>query len=361
MIKKEAALSLKDESTDARIKVVGLGGGGCNTVNRMIQENIQGVEFIAVNTDAQALLQSEASVRLRIGDRVTKGRGVGGDPVKGAKAAEESQDEIANALQNAELVFITAGMGGGTGTGAAPIAAEIVKNSGALTVAVVTKPFTFEGARRRMVAEEGIARLKDKVDTLLVIPNDRLLSICDKKLSLSSAFRAADEALRQGIQGIAEFVQIPGDLNLDFEDVRAIMSDAGQALMAIGQGSGESRAVDAARSAITSPLLDVSIEGATGVIWNITGDDSLTLFEVSEAAQIISKAVDPNANIIWGRVIDPKMNGDVKITIIATGFNAKSEKMLAEDNIIRRLPTRTYEETDDLDIPPFLRRARAVT
>jgi cell division protein FtsZ len=342
----------------AVIKVIGAGGGGSNAVNRMIQEKIQGVEFVAVNTDAQALVRSEAPIRIRIGDKITKGLGVGGDPTKGTKAAEESRQELAEVVAGADMVFITAGMGGGTGTGSAPVIAEIAREGGALTIGIVTKPFSFEGARRRQAAEEGLARLKDKVDTLIVIPNDRLLAICDKKASMEDALRMADDVLRQGIQGISELITTPGEINLDFADVRAIMSEAGSALMAIGRGSGESRAVDAAKAAISSPLLDVSIEGAKGVLFNVTGGPDLTLFEVHEASEIISKAVDPDANIIFGQVIDSRMEGEVKITVIATGFEQRPRANQYGGARLRPVNAPkppSLESTEDFDIPPFLR------
>jgi cell division protein FtsZ len=356
-----------NEDRQANLKVVGVGGGGCNAINRMILERIQGVQFIAVNTDAQALLRSEAPLRIRIGDKVTQGLGAGGDPAKGEKAAKESQDDLLETLRDADMVFITAGMGGGTGTGAAPIVAEMAKEVGALTVAVVTKPFAFELSKRRQVAEDGIQRLQEQVDTLIVIPNDRLLAITDKRLPLADAFRMADDVLRQGIQGISELITVPGDINLDFADVKTVMTNAGQALMAIGWGEGEDRASIAARQAIASPLLDVSIDGATGVLYNITADESLSIQEVDEAAQIIAKAVDPGANIIFGTVTDPRMEGKIKITLIATGF--KGTTMGARpldlpgqgpDDIIRRLNPQSLEEPSELDIPPFLRRARTI-
>ncbi|MBI4496935.1 MAG: cell division protein FtsZ [Chloroflexi bacterium] len=355
------------EENPAQIKVIGVGGSGCNAVNRMIEENIRGVDFIAVNTDAQALLRSQASTRMRIGDKLTKGLGAGGDPGKGAKAAEESREDLYNLVQGADMVFITAGMGGGTGTGAAPVVAEVAREAGALTVAVVTRPFGFEGARRKGVADEGISRLKDQVDTLIVIPNDRLLTISDKKVTLAQAFKMADDVLLQGIQGISELITVPGEINLDFADVRTIMSSAGQALMAIGRGSGEQRAVAAAKAAIASPLLDVSIDGATGVLFNVTGDESLTLFEVNEAAQIIAGAVDPDANIIFGTVCDPRLEGEVKITIIATGFrnglapvhNGNGKKIVEEDVMRHVNPRTAFQDNADLDIPPFIRRHRA--
>lgn len=351
---------LRDLEGSALIKVIGVGGGGSNAVDRMIQEKIRGVQFITVNTDAQALVRSEAPNRIRIGDKLTKGLGVGGDPAKGAKAAEESRDELLEALKDADMVFVCAGMGGGTGTGASPVIAEIARESGALTIGVVTKPFSFEGARRRMLAEDGIARLKEKVDTLIMIPNDRLLHICDKKTTMDAALRTADDVLRQGIQGISELITIPGEINLDFADVKAIMSEAGSALMAIGRGVGDTRAVDAARAAISSPLLDVSIDGAKGVLFNITGGTDLTLFEVNEAADVVAKAVDPDANIIFGQVIDPRMDGEVKITIIATGFDQKAGKAMPMSEKIRQIAPRTYDNDDDLDIPPFLRKGSTI-
>jgi cell division protein FtsZ len=322
----------------------------------MLQEDIRGVDFIAVNTDAQALMRSEAPNRLRIGDKLTRGLGVGGDPALGMQAAEESKGELQEAFQGADMVFVCAGMGGGTGTGAAPILAGIAKESGALTVGVVTRPFSFEGSKRRMVAEDGIARLKEKVDTLIIIPNDRLLQICDKKSSIEAAFRTADDVLRQGIQGISELITTPGEINLDFNDVRTIMTEAGSALMAIGRGSGESRAVEAAKAAVTSPLLDISIEGAKGVLLNITGGPDMTLFEVHEASEIIAKAVDPDANIIFGTVIDHRMQDEVKITVIATGFDGRTIRASSTSEKIRQLPLRALGETEDLDIPPFLRK-----
>ncbi|MBI2303655.1 MAG: cell division protein FtsZ [Chloroflexi bacterium] len=338
----------------AQIKVVGVGGGGCNAVDRMIQEKIRGVQFISVNTDAQALVRSEASLRMRIGDKLTRGLGVGGDPVLGMKTAQESREELVEALGGADMVFITCGMGGGTGTGASPVVAELAKETGALTIGVVTKPFSFEGTKRRMVAEEGVARLKEKVDTLIVIPNDRLLALCDKQVSVAAAFRMADDVLRQGIQGISELITVPGEINLDFNDVKSIMSEAGPALMAIGRGNGEARAADAARAAIASPLLDVSIEGAKGVLFNVTGGNDLSLLEVNEAAEIIAKAAAPDANIIFGVVIDSKMEDEVKITVIATGFGKRDS--LVGDGKGRQFKMPALDSDDDLDIPPFLRR-----
>lgn len=307
----------------AQIRVIGVGGGGSNAVNRMIQTNMMGIEFIAVNTDAQALLLTETSNRIRIGDKLTRGLGAGGNPSVGAKAAEENAEELYEKLKGSDMVFITAGMGGGTGTGASPIVAQIAREVGALTVGVVTKPFAFEGNKRRLSAEEGIANLKQHVDTLITVPNDRLLAIADKKMPLKEAFRLADDVLRQGIQGISDLITVPGLINLDFADVKTIMSSAGSALMAIGEATGETRAVDAAQIAIASPLLDIDINGARGVLFNITGGMDLTLFEVNEAADIISKAAHPEANIIFGAVQDPAYEGKVKVTVIATGFDSQ--------------------------------------
>jgi len=305
----------------AQIRVIGVGGGGSNAVNRMIQVNMMGIEFIAVNTDAQALLLTESPMHIRIGDKLTRGLGAGGNPSVGAKAAEENAEELYEALKGSDMVFITAGMGGGTGTGASPIVAQIAREAGALTVGVVTKPFTFEGNKRRIAAEEGIANLKQHVDTLITVPNDRLLQVVDKKMPLSDAFRLADDVLRQGIQGISDLITVPGLINLDFADVKTIMSTAGSALMAIGEATGDTRSLDAAHLAIASPLLDIDISGARGVLFNITGGMDLSLFEVNEAADVISKAAHPEANIIFGAVQDPNYDGKVKITVIATGFD----------------------------------------
>jgi cell division protein FtsZ len=308
----------------AQIRVIGVGGGGSNAVNRMLQSNMVGIEFIAVNTDAQALLLTDAPHHIRIGDKLTRGLGAGGNPSIGAKAAEENAEDLYEALKGSDMVFITAGMGGGTGTGASPIVAQIAREVGALTVGVVTKPFTFEGNKRRLAAEEGIANLKQHVDTLITVPNDRLLQVVDKKMPLSEAFRLADDVLRQGIQGISDLITVPGLINLDFADVKTIMSTAGSALMAIGEASGETRALDAAQMAIASPLLDIDISGARGVLFNITGGMDLSLFEVNEAADVISRAAHPEANIIFGAVQDPNFDGKVKITVIATGFDGLS-------------------------------------
>jgi cell division protein FtsZ len=306
----------------AQIRVIGVGGGGSNAVNRMIQAGMVGIEFIAINTDAQALLLNEAPHHIRIGDKLTRGLGAGGNPSVGSKAAEENAEEIYEALKGSDMVFITAGMGGGTGTGASPVVAQIAREVGALTVGVVTKPFTFEGKKRQLSAEEGIANLKQHVDTLITVPNDRLLQVADKRTPLSEAFRLADDVLRQGIQGISDLITVPGLINLDFADVKTIMSAAGSALMAIGEASGETRATEAAQIAIASPLLDIDISGARGVLFNITGGMDMTLFEVNEAADIISQAAHPEANIIFGAVQDPNYDGKVKITVIATGFDA---------------------------------------
>ncbi|MCL4464727.1 MAG: cell division protein FtsZ [Chloroflexi bacterium] len=309
----------------ASIKVVGVGGGGTNAVNRMIQTGVKGVDFICVNTDAQSLLANPASKRIRLG----KGLGAGGVPMVGKSAADENSTELYDALKDADMVFITAGMGGGTGTGAAPVVAQIAKEVGALTVGVVTKPFAFEGNKRRLVAEEGIMQLKDKVDTLITIPNDRLLQVVGKETSIEEAFRTVDDVLRQGIQGISEIITVPGLINRDFADVRSIMSQAGSALMAIGRASGDDRAVEAAKAAIASPLLDVTVDGARGVLFNVTGGPDMTLWEVNEAAQVIYKAADPEANIIFGAVIDPEMKGEIKITLLAAGFNSKPSSAIS--------------------------------
>ncbi|MEI7554193.1 cell division protein FtsZ [Candidatus Chlorohelix sp.] len=365
-----------DLESFAQIKVVGVGGGGSNAVNRMIENGLTGIEFYVVNTDAQALLYSKAPTRIRIGDKVTKGLGAGGNPVIGAKAAEESSEELYEALKGADMIFITSGMGGGTGTGASPIIAQIAKEIGALTVGVVTKPFSFEGNRRKASAEEGIARFKEHVDTLITIPNDRLLQVADKKTSIVEAFKIADDVLRQGIQGISDLITVPGLINLDFADVKSIMTDAGSALMAIGHGTGDNRCIDAAKQAIESPLLELSIEGARGVLFNITGGDDLGILEVYEAAEIIQQAADPDANIIVGAVIDSRMGSEVKLTVIATGFDAVRKPQLRPvqvphyNNPPMQQPSGkpSYQPTapaepypyrpaanDDLDIPPFLR------
>ncbi len=339
----------------AKIKVLGLGGGGCNAITRMVQEEIQGVDFIGINTDAQALLLTEAPVRIQIGEKLTRGLGVGGDHIMGLKAAEQSRDELRECIAGADMVFITAGMGGGTGTGAAPAVAELAKEAHALTIAVVTKPFAFEGVHRREVAEEGIARLLDKVDTLIVIPNDRLISLCDNKTAVGNAFKIADDVLRHGVQSIAEVITVPGVINLDFADVKAVMKDAGPAWMSIGHGTGQNRAIDAAKAALASPLLDVSVEGAKGVLFNVCGGSSLTLFEVNEAAEVIGKAVDPEANIIFGVVFDPKMDNEVRITLVCTGFVTARGPKIRKDEELRQL-LQSMEGEHELDVPTFLRR-----
>jgi cell division protein FtsZ len=308
----------------ARIKVIGVGGGGCNAVNRMIEEGVQGIEFITVNTDAQALVQSKAQYKVRIGDQTTKGLGAGGNPDVGRKAAEESSEELYEILKGSDMVFVTAGMGGGTGTGAAPIVAQIAKEVGALTIGVVTRPFMFEGQKRLQSAEQGIARLKEHADTLIVIPNDRLLQIVDKKASLQESFKTADDVLRQGIQGISEVITVPGLINLDFADVHTVMSEGGAALMAVGRASGDDRAKKAAELAISNQLLDITIDGARGILFNITGGPSLTLFEVNQAAAIIKETAHPDVNLIFGAVIDPDMTDELRITVIATGFDRAS-------------------------------------
>src|SRR5437867_10336827 len=339
------------------IKVVGVGGGGCNAVNRMVQASIAGVEFVGVNTDAQALMRCDAETRIRIGDRISRGLGVGGDPDRGRAAAEESREELKDALKGADMVFITAGMGGGTGTGGAPLVAGVAKDIGALTVAVVTRPFGFEGAKRRQQAEQGIAQLGDEVDTLIVIPNDRLLAVCDQKATVSQAFTMADDVLRQGIQGIADVITTPGDINLDFADVRRIMSDAGPALMAIGRAEGENRAVEAAQAAIASPLLDVNIHGARGVLFNVSSSGTMGLHELNMAAQVIAEVVDPEAEIIFGTSTDAELGEEVKITLIATGFDGRERyASQAEDEEFRRIREEAAQNQDDMDLPTFLRR-----
>jgi cell division protein FtsZ len=300
--------------------VIGVGGGGQNAVNRMIDEGIQGVEFVATNTDAQALTLSKAPMRVRLGDKLTRGLGAGGDPEVGRKAAEESADELYSVLKGSDMVFVTAGMGGGTGTGAAPVVAQVAKECGALTIGVVTRPFTFEGGRRSQAAEAGVQKMREHAHTLISIPNDRLLQIADKRSSLEDSFRIADDVLRQGIQGISELITVPGLINLDFADVRTIMSEGGAALMAVGRGSGEDRAKTAAEQAISSQLLDITIDGARGVLFNVTGGTNLTLFEVNQAAAIIRETAHPDVNMIFGAVIEPEMGDEVRVTVIATGF-----------------------------------------
>lgn len=377
--------------TFARIKVIGVGGGGCNAINRMIEEGIQGVEFIAINTDGQALLLSKAPMRVRLGDKLTRGLGAGGNPEIGRKAAEESSEDLYNVLKGADMVFVTAGLGGGTGTGAAPIVAQIAREVGALTLGIVTRPFTFEGGKRMTTAEAGMTKLKEHADTLIVIPNDRLLQIVDKRVSLQDSFRLADDVLRQGIQGISELITVPGLINLDFADVRAIMSEGGAALMAVGKASGEERAKVAAEQAISSQLLDITIDGARGVLFNVTGGPSMTLFEVNQAAALIRETAHPDVNMIFGAVIDPNMADEIRITVIATGFertgmprrittttNASlsrpATRMEARPVAARQMESVSVEahlgqanngefwpqtfNTEDLDIPTFLRNRR---
>lgn len=339
----------------ARIKVVGLGGAGCNAVTRMVREQVRGVEFIAMNTDAQHLEVTEAAVRIHLGERLTRGLGAGGDHTVGRKAAEESREEIKQVVTGADMVFVTAGMGGGTGTGSAAVVAEIAKKSGALTIAVVTKPFNFEGSRRSAVAEEGIMALMANVDTLIIIPNDRLMDLCDQKTGVDSAFKTADEVLLHGVQAVAEVITVPGLINLDFADIRTIMRDAGPAWMAVGRGTGQNRAVDAAKQALASPLLDVSMTGAKGVIFNLAGGSDLKLFEVNNAAEVIRQAVDPDANVIFGVVLDPNMGNDVRLTLIATGFATKEALAgsAREKEITKLLKGLRREE---LDIPSYMRQ-----
>ncbi|MCG0314306.1 MAG: cell division protein FtsZ [Calditerricola sp.] len=343
----------------AQIKVIGVGGGGSNAVNRMIEVGVQGVEFIAVNTDAQALKLSKAPVRLQIGEKLTRGLGAGANPEIGKKAAEESREMIENALRGADMVFVTAGMGGGTGTGAAPVIAEIARELGALTVGVVTRPFTFEGRKRAAQAESGIAALKEKVDTLIVIPNDRLLEIVDRNTPMLEAFKEADNVLRQGVQGISDLIAVPGLINLDFADVKAIMKERGSALMGIGIASGENRAAEAAKKAICSPLLETSIVGAKGVLMNITGGTNLSLYEVNEAADIVSSAADPDVNMIFGAVINEDLKDEIIVTVIATGFD-EAKKPAAPVRTPLSEPERgdfrhLSSATDNLDVPTFLR------
>ncbi len=353
---------MESSSYLAVIKVVGVGGGGTNAVNRMIDAGLRGVEFIAVNTDAQALAMCDADIKLNIGHELTRGLGAGANPEIGAGAAAESRDDIKEAIKGADMVFVTAGEGGGTGTGAAPVIAEIAKREiGALTVGVVTRPFDFEGSQRMRAAEEGIARMREEVDTLIVIPNERLLSIVERRTSILDAFREADNVLRQGVQGITDLITIPGLINLDFADVRTIMSDAGSALMGIGTAMGESRASESAKMAISSPLLEQSVEGATGILLNITGGRDLTLFEVNEAAEIIASAADEDSNIIFGAVIDEAMEDEVRVTVIATGFDRRPglrprERARSRDVSLDARQRSALEIRDDeIDIPAFLR------
>jgi cell division protein FtsZ len=361
-------LSVRDQAGNylALIKVVGVGGGGSNAVNRMVDAGLSGCEFIAVNTDAQALLMVDADVKMPIGSDVTRGLGAGADPGVGRSAATESRDELKEALKGADMVFVTAGEGGGTGTGAAPIVAELSQELGALTVGVVTRPFSFEGRRRAEVASVGVDELRDHVDTLIVIENDRLLQVVEKRTSIVDAFKMADDVLRQGVQGITDLITIPGLVNLDFADVRTIMSEAGSALMGIGSASGENRATEAAREAVSSPLLESSIEGATGILLNVTGGTDVGLFEVNEAAQVVTSAADQNANVIFGAVIDDALGEEVRVTVIATGFGPgrmrrrrrveEPAERPATAETPREVPAESFEVTEDvLEVPSFLR------
>ena len=349
-------LSIREQDSVARIKVVGVGGGGSNAVSRMFRERITGVEYMVVNTDAQALIQSEVPLKIRIGDQLTGGKGVGGSPDLGMRSAEESREELYEALRDTDMVFAAAGMGGGTGTGAAPVIAQIARETGALTVGVVTRPFSFEGLQRARTAEEGINRLREHVDTLLVIPNERLHVICEEAITAGNAFKMADDVLRQGVQTIAELITVPGEINLDFADVEAVMRDAGPAWMSIGWGIGEHRAREAAQQAITNPLLDVSIEGAKGVLFNIAGGSDLMLSELHEAAEVIQRVVDPDANILFGMATDLKMENEIKLTVIATGFPTSETLQERDDHIAEMLQDALSSDESALDLPPFLRR-----
>jgi cell division protein FtsZ len=357
-------MSMRDQSGNylAVIKVVGVGGGGTNAVNRMVDARLSGCEFIAVNTDAQALMMSDADLKLHIGSAGTRGLGAGADPAVGQAAAHESRDELKEALKGADMVFVTAGEGGGTGTGAAPVVAELAHEIGALTVGVVTKPFGFEGRKRSQQAEMGIENLREVVDTLIVIENDRLLQVVEKKTSVVDAFRMADDILRQGVQGITDLITVPGLVNLDFADVRTIMREAGSALMGIGVASGENRAAEAARAAVSSPLLETSIEGATGILLNITGGPEIGLFEVNEAAEVVTSAADQNANVIFGAVIDDAVGDEVRVTVIATGFGAGRRRRRSAPGAAEAplpsapIPGGGFEVPDEaLDVPSFLR------
>ena len=356
-------MSMRDQSGNylAVIKVVGVGGGGTNAVNRMVDAGLSGVEFIAVNTDAQALMMCDADVKIHIGSKATRGLGAGADPAVGQAAAQESRDELKEALKGADMIFVTAGEGGGTGTGGAPIVAELGRELSALTVGVVTRPFAFEGRKRSQQAELGIENLRDRVDTLIVIENDRLLQVVEKRTTIVEAFQMADDILRQGVQGITDLITVPGLVNLDFADVRTIMRDAGSALMGIGIATGEGRAAEAARSAVSSPLLEASIEGATGILLNITGGPEIGLFEVNEAAEVVTSAADQNANVIFGAVIDDALGDEVRVTVIATGFGGQRRRRRREPGTEAPIPTAPvagvgFEMSDEaLDVPSFLR------
>jgi cell division protein FtsZ len=352
-------MSSKDSTGNylAVIKVVGVGGGGTNAVNRMVDAGLSGVEFIAVNTDAQALMVCDADVKIHIGSTATRGLGAGADPAVGLAAAQESRDELKEALKGADMIFITAGEGGGTGTGAAPVVAEIGHELSALTVGVVTKPFGFEGRKRSQQAEQGIESLRERLESLIVIENDRLLQVVEKQTSVVDAFRMADDVLRQGVQGITDLITVPGLVNLDFADVRTIMRGAGSALMGIGIASGDSRAAEAARSAVSSPLLESSIEGATGILLNITGGPDVGLFEVNEAAEVVTSAADANANVIFGAVIDEAMGDEVRVTVIATGFggNRRRRRSSGESQAVAPVSSEREQPENGLDVPSFLR------
>ena len=353
---------MRDQSGNylAVLKVTGVGGGGTNAVNRMVDAGLKGVEFIAVNTDAQALLMCDADVKIQIGSKETRGLGAGADPAVGQAAAQESRDELKESLKGADMVFVTAGEGGGTGTGGAPIVAELARELEALTVGVVTKPFGFEGRRRAEQAEQGIANLRDQVDTLIVIENNRLLQLVERSTSIVEAFRMADDVLRQGVQGITDLITVPGLVNLDFADVRTIMRDAGSAMMGIGVASGENRAAEAARAAVSSPLLEASIEGATGILLNVTGGADLGLFEVNEAAEVVTGAADQNANVIFGAVIDESARDEVRVTVIATGFGGTARRRRArpEEAPVPAAPVGAFSTEETLDVPSFLRDDR---
>jgi cell division protein FtsZ len=345
----------------ANIKVIGVGGGGGNAVNRMIKAGLKGIEFISINTDAQALYHSEAPTKINVGKATTRGLGAGSNPDLGRQAAEESIDEVKDAIEGADMVFITCGLGGGTGTGASPVIANLAKEMGILTVAVVTKPFTFEGQRRKSQADEGLENLKNKVDTLITIPNDKILAIIDKKTPLNDAFAVVDDVLRQGVQGIADLITVHGMINVDFADVKAVMENAGSALMGIGYGTGENRAAEAAKAAVESPLLELSIDGAKGVLFNITGGNDLSMFEVDEAARVITEAADPEANIIFGAVINDSYTGEIKLTVVATGFDYhQNEGSIIRPKVAYKSPTADempIKQTDnELDIPAFIRQ-----
>ena len=345
-----------ETTSAANIKVLGVGGGGSNAVARMFRERIPGIDYVVVNTDTQALLECDVPLRMSIGEQLTQGKGVGGNPELGKCAAEESRDEMIESVRDSDMVFVAAGMGGGTGTGAAPVLAQIVKETGALTVGVVTTPFAFEGVRRARAAQQGIVELKQAVDTLLVIPNERLHMICGEEITAENAFKMADDVLRLGVQSIAELVTTAGEINLDFADVQSVMRDAGPAWMSIGWGVGEDRAHDAAQQAISNPLLDVSIEGAKGVLFNIIGGSDMKLSELHEAAEVIQRVVDPDANIIFGMATDLKMENEIKLTVIATGFPTSETIQDRDDNLQDILDAALTQDEEQLDLPPFLRR-----